>query len=571
MFTLSMIAQNWSGTTIVATDPVYVYELASGDLNGDGFDDIITTTTATDLTLHWYLNDGAGNFTQYSYDANFRGVGMTIYDLDGDGDLDIIGVGIMTDITDTEGIALWENDGNNLPVFTRHDIYKTTTRFDGGRSTRVYDADNDGDMDIIAGSYSDDRVSYFKNPGTPTTLGWTKVDILSGSTDADGINFVDIGDADGDNDTDVVVTVYTADKITIKQRTGSSSYTSRVVTTGYDAPTMTKFAGDLDGDGHNDLISTSTGTSDKLSWWKNGGNISAGASNWTENTLYTGEPSYGVISYDIDNDGDLDIFAGIASPSGSYEDIVWYENDGVGNFTLETIYSNKNIYENYGFNMFLTFGDVNNDGKMDLIVTAANNDTKGDVFYFLNEMTITLPINLIDFTAKHQGGETLLDWSTSSEHNNDYFTIERSKDGLLWEELIDVDGAGNSSNLLHYSTNDRDPYTELSYYRVKQTDFNGEYSYSQIEAINIKGTNNSIFTAFPNPFKTSFNLHFFENTEYPITIGIYDQLGRKVYKKLITEQVETVEIDFEKNFPKGAYFIKVNTNLEQMVKKIIKK
>ncbi len=615
IFTISIMAQNWSTATIVATAPTYVYELASGDLNGDGFDDVITTTTATDLTLHWYLNDGAGNFTQYSYDTNFRGAGMTIYDLDGDGDLDIIGVGTMSDIG-MEGISWWENDGNNLPTLTRHNVYITSSLFDGGKSPRIYDADNDGDMDIIAGSYSDDRLSYFKNPGTPTTLGWTKVDILSGTTDADGINYVDVGDGDGD--TDVIVTVYTADKITIKERTGSSSYTSRVVATGYDAPNMVKFAGDLDGDGHNDLISTSHGTSNKLSWWKNGGNISAGASNWTENTLYSTESSYGVFSFDADNDGDIDIFAAISSPSGTGEDIVWYENDGAGNFTLETIYSNQNIYENYGFNMFLTTGDVNNNGKMDLIITAANNDTKGDVFYFLNQMTLatcltnvsissqinptcnadsngTITVSSTGFTSPSytwsNGGtgptianlgagsyqvivsdSSCVDSITATLTNppaidnsvtqiNDSLTANQSGATYQWIDCnngnLAITGATNQS----YT-----PTISGSYAVVitlnSCTDTSSCNTTVSVKKIKLK---EAIIEIYPNPADSRI---FIKSNDITLNkIKLFDVLGKELNVNLIQKE-NNLEIDVS-SIQKGIYIIEFTTNHEKISKRII--
>ncbi len=94
-----------------------------------------------------------------------------------------------------------------------------------------------------------------------------------------------------------------------------------------------------------------------------------------------------------------------------------------------------------------------------------------------------LPIELIAFNASAAGSEVHLNWSTASELNNDYFTVERSKDGLSWEEVVRVDGAGNSIHRLDYSSVDKRPYAGLSYYRLKQTDFDGQYSISKVVSV----------------------------------------------------------------------------------------
>lgn len=84
-----------------------------------------------------------------------------------------------------------------------------------------------------------------------------------------------------------------------------------------------------------------------------------------------------------------------------------------------------------------------------------------------------LPIELLSFTAQAQGTQVDLEWSTASEKNNDYFTVERSADAVAFEPVLRVAGAGNSQQLLQYRDADRDPMTGLSYYRLRQTDYDG--------------------------------------------------------------------------------------------------
>jgi hypothetical protein len=85
-----------------------------------------------------------------------------------------------------------------------------------------------------------------------------------------------------------------------------------------------------------------------------------------------------------------------------------------------------------------------------------------------------LPIELLSFTAGCNNSVARINWQTASETNNNYFTIERSKDAQTWVTVTTIPGAGNSNTTLSYSYNDNNPYAGSSYYRLKQTDFNGQ-------------------------------------------------------------------------------------------------
>jgi len=103
-----------------------------------------------------------------------------------------------------------------------------------------------------------------------------------------------------------------------------------------------------------------------------------------------------------------------------------------------------------------------------------------------------LPIELDKFTATHIPEDKVVElfWRTKSERNNAYFTIERSLDGALWSNVAEQNGAGNSTILLEYYAYDLNPQDGTSYYRLKQTDFNGDYTYSAIETITIHSSYN---------------------------------------------------------------------------------
>jgi hypothetical protein len=94
-----------------------------------------------------------------------------------------------------------------------------------------------------------------------------------------------------------------------------------------------------------------------------------------------------------------------------------------------------------------------------------------------------LAVKLISFTAIAERNSVKLNWTTASETNNDYFTIERSADGAQWQTVKKVNGAGNSNNILNYESYDEAPLEGTSYYRLKQTDFDGTTTYSNVQAV----------------------------------------------------------------------------------------
>ncbi len=110
-----------------------------------------------------------------------------------------------------------------------------------------------------------------------------------------------------------------------------------------------------------------------------------------------------------------------------------------------------------------------------------------------------LPIELVSFTAKPFDGDVALNWITSTEKNNDYFDVERSQDGLVFEKVFKMKSAkdGNSVEKQNYEGIDPNPFSGLSYYRLKQVDKSGKYSYAPIVSVIMNG--NSTIQIYPNP------------------------------------------------------------------------
>jgi hypothetical protein len=96
---------------------------------------------------------------------------------------------------------------------------------------------------------------------------------------------------------------------------------------------------------------------------------------------------------------------------------------------------------------------------------------------------VSLPIELLLFNGQKLRNENKLFWITETQLNNDLFTVEKTNDGQDFVSVGNLNGAGNSYQQLHYSLIDNNVKPELNYYRLKQTDFDGKYTYSEMITI----------------------------------------------------------------------------------------
>ena len=170
-----------------------------------------------------------------------------------------------------------------------------------------------------------------------------------------------------------------------------------------------------------------------------------------------------------------------------------------------------------------------------------------------------LPIILINFKVQRVGASIQLNWSTASEINNDYFTIQRSSDAVSFEDVFHIEGAGNSNTINHYMAIDRKPFDGTIFYRLMQTDFDGTKTFSDIIVINYKKS--FPFTIFPNPFSTSTNfvLDDILLKMNSCKLNIYNILGKEVMSVMLTERLNT--LDTGNLFP-GIYLYKITGNYE---------
>ncbi len=173
-----------------------------------------------------------------------------------------------------------------------------------------------------------------------------------------------------------------------------------------------------------------------------------------------------------------------------------------------------------------------------------------------------LPIELLVFEADYLNGSVMLHWITESEDGNDFFTIERSTDGIHFEDVLIVDGAGTSSTRNEYYAADESPPTGIVYYRLKQTDFDGNITYSALESVTVSEFNLSGLMLSPNPANDNCEVYFEANGTLPANaiVKIFDLAGREVYSKGLNpvKGVNKVSIDL-RPLNQGMYLLRLST------------
>jgi len=178
----------------------------------------------------------------------------------------------------------------------------------------------------------------------------------------------------------------------------------------------------------------------------------------------------------------------------------------------------------------------------------------------------SLPIELLSFTAEVVEEHVKLNWVTASEINNDYFNVEHSADGINFTSISRIKGAGNSTQILSYPTIHHTPVGGVSYYRLKQTDFDGKTSYSDKKAVEFKKNTDITLDVYPNPFSGEATFHTSENLKDARVI-VYSSVGAVKEIANISGQTFTFQ---RENLRSGLYWIKlVQEDKVIAIKKIV--
>ncbi len=167
-----------------------------------------------------------------------------------------------------------------------------------------------------------------------------------------------------------------------------------------------------------------------------------------------------------------------------------------------------------------------------------------------------LPVELVDFSANKINAHVLVKWTTQTEINNDYFEVLRSKDGLSFESLTRISGT-NSNQITNYNYTDKYPNSGVNYYRLKQVDFDGKTTYSDIVPVNFRPSGTQ---AFPNPVEDIFTI---QSEKEGALFTLTDTKGATILQGQMTGFQYNLNIG---HLSSGTYLLNVNQEIIKIIK-----
>lgn len=261
---------------------------------------------------------------------------------------------------------------------------------------------------------------------------------------------------------------------------------------------------------------------------------------------FTVEQGYSVINGDVVVGGNMNIF--------------WNNNN---NNTQEIVGNGSiTVYQDYRCH-----NDNENNGEI-CMQQLANHFTSKKIYYGSGEYINPLPIVLSKFSAVNNPNSVTISWTTESETDNDYFTIYRSEDGKNYEAIGTISGAGNSEHTINYTFIDYYPISDIEYYKLKQTDFDGQSEISH--AIAIKRNSNKTATdvkIYPNPYHNNGMEITFGTSATDIQVTIMTLSGIIVERTKISESAGTLYLNPQ--LVTGVYVINIVANETSYCGKIV--
>ncbi|TKT86535.1 T9SS type A sorting domain-containing protein [Dyadobacter frigoris] len=185
-----------------------------------------------------------------------------------------------------------------------------------------------------------------------------------------------------------------------------------------------------------------------------------------------------------------------------------------------------------------------------------------------SEISLPLPVTLIYFKAAlTTENQVQLSWSTASETNNDFFTVERSANAKKFYGIKTVPGNGNKSQISNYQVIDAEPLAGISYYRLKQTDKDQTFAYSKIASIKLNDLSNVVST-YPNPATDQIMIRLTKAPSKNCGYQLFYMDGKLLQAGDIKENMTVVNIS---HLTPGMYLLKIKeTNYDVQTYKIVK-
>ncbi|MEM7657903.1 MAG: T9SS type A sorting domain-containing protein, partial [Bacteroidota bacterium] len=404
------------------------------------------------------------------------------------------------------------------------------------------DADGDGNVDDPTDTDGDGLVDAYDNNDTDGPIvALCTIDVdcdLSGSTsvlfdtDGDGVNETD-ADLDGDgwpNFVDI-----DADNDGIVDNIEGQASAAYVAPTGYDDD-----SDGLDNAYDPDCSGACTSTDGSTM------NVT-GVSIVPTNTDGEAEPDY--LDTDADNDGESDTIEAYdtdddgtadTTPTGTDAD-----DDG-----LDDAFDSNGRNANVG---------ANSDNAGQTPANFPNDDAGqagGDQDW--RDKGGSLPVEWVDFEVSQAGKEALLEWATAVEINSDFFEVQRSEDGLAFQPIGTEPAAGNTESLRSYRFTDQNltvSPTGRWYYRLKQVDLDGTFSFSTTQELRLQGGSISLSVG-PNPASETLTIRYTQPKTTNVPFGVFSVSGQQMYEGRFQREKEEISLQVF-SWPAGTYFLTV--------------
>jgi len=452
------------------------------------------------LAILCYPSVAQNLFIQHTIDNNFPGACyVRSYDLDGDGDLDIIVGSEITPYSSSKGIAWWRNDGGNPINWTKFVVDST---FIHVMSVDISYIDADNNPDIVASSWQLNQVAWWKNSGNPE-LGWTKNIVKSGYGNAHDAQCADI---DQDGDTDIITAASSPGSIDIcyNDNNINPSWSYVQVDAGFSGAKSVLII-DFDLDTDFDIVGTADGVND-IAWWENTGINSQVWSKTIIDDNFAGSCFADVI--DMNEDLKLDI---IATAWSSNQTAYWICNDlSTNSWTKHILSSSLEI-------PVRAFGcDFDLDYDVDIVAVGK---VPGKLSVFMNNnFNWTEEVLTSDFW----GGAALAVKDLDQDGDNDIIAGAGVTGELYWWENTTIPSTAQ---------NEMNPHPLE--FRLKQN--------------------------YPNPFNPTTSILYQISEDCFVTLKIYDILGNEI-TTLVNEEkpVGNYEANFNPvGLPSGVYLLKM--------------
>lgn len=580
----------------LTTDVQNPQDAIAADIDGDGDLDIIVSSRINLFRVLWFENtDGLGNFSNtpnlIASAPIFSPTKLLAADFDNDNDLDIV-VGNDYNI----GAVWYKNNGNG----TFGNQLSIDSEIENITSLGAADIDNDGDADLLLTSGTADRVAWYENTTGQGSFG--PANELAAINGANGPYQVRSTDIDGDGDKDIIAALYKDNRVVWQENLNGQGNFSELKELGSLKRAIAVYSGDVDGDGKMDVLASGH---EKLIWYRNvDGQGSFGPEQLIDYQQYSDMET--VHAADIDGDGDLDVFGHLSSNI-----LFWKENNGTGGFGPRQIISQQYVlsdsivtadmdndgdldlvvcywgdgvivwYENMdGQGSFSTdklvdtllapdqvdVADFDNDGDMDIVTLDYGTDevmwyenmdgqgTFGSKQVISNSVDRAFSLKATDIDADGDMDVLATSYSTAT----------------LW--LFQNQGNGNFNNGQPFASEVRSPIF------VTADDFNGDGkmdvlapSYSNDEIIwfdnrgplGIEENNANLFSIYPNPTN---GLLIINSASTVSEISVYNNLGQLLFTSKEKNQIDISTLS------QGIYFAKIKgENGQTETKKVVKK